>query len=303
LRREPEPGPAASPPADDRSPLDVGPGVVVAGRYRLGGSIAFGSHAEVFAARDLEAGREVAIKFIPSNGDSIAAERLRREAAVLATARSRNAVEVCELVTDASGAYLILQRIHGPPVGDILRTGPRTLATATDLIVQILDGLAVVHARGLVHRRIAPEHVLVDSGRRAVLCGFGEACERSADSGSVWFDLVAVAMLLIHMVTGKVPAGPVDRMLGSLPGRLADVLRDVLRDPPPAHLATARGLRIAIELAVRSTGSPRRKPRRVTPPVLPREADPMLARGSQVVPATGAPDDFDDEEPTARTDQ
>src|SRR3954454_17977527 len=103
-----------------------GPGpAVFAGRYRQGRRLGAGGTATVFLARDERLEREVAIKRI--HGAEVTAEtaqRLRREARIMASLRHPNLVPVYDMVMDGSDLLLVMESVRGETLASVLASGP-----------------------------------------------------------------------------------------------------------------------------------------------------------------------------------
>jgi len=158
------------------------PKTVIGGRYELGPALGSGGFGTVFRARDRTSGAEVALKLVlPGLGSEPAAKRLRREGAILRRVTSRHVARVLDLGDDDGGVWLVTELVEGGP----LTTATRRTSCA------LLEGLAAVHASGIVHGDVKPSNVLVPRGERALsgvkLVDFGLAriVARSEVSASI----------------------------------------------------------------------------------------------------------------------
>jgi serine/threonine-protein kinase len=171
-------------------PLDA----LLAGRYRLRSVLGKGGMATVYRADDLLEGRQVAVKVLAADlvRDAATLARFVREmrlaaslgGAHVAQVVATDAVEVSWCENDPrTPPYFVMELVDGPDLGALLRAeGPLSVARAVRLVVQVLDGLSLVHAAGVVHRDLKPENVLVAEvgtrRERAKLCDFGIATLR-----------------------------------------------------------------------------------------------------------------------------
>ncbi len=143
--------------------------VLAAGRYALGERVGSGGMADVFLARDTRLERDVAIKlFRPGTTDGI--ERGSAEARLLAGLNHPGLVRVLDMhagETEFDPAYLVMEYIAGPDLGDVLRDGPLDEATVRQVGFDLARALHHIHSRGVIHRDIKPSNILtrdVDPG-------------------------------------------------------------------------------------------------------------------------------------------
>jgi serine/threonine protein kinase len=229
------------------------PGALLDGRYQLERPLGDGGMGTVWVARQLALGREVAIKsFRPGRAHDRA--RLEREARLLASVQHPCIVQVFDFVGGAGAAYVVMELVAGPTLEAKLDTdGPLSCADAVRLLAPLLDGLAVVHAAGIVHRDIKPANIVLavegpEGARRVVpkLLDFGIA--RGDDlaltqegvivgtpaymapeqffgsRGDARADVWAVAASLYELVSGELPFS------GTSP---FDLAHKVSQDPLP----------------------------------------------------------------------
>lgn len=249
------------------------PGSVQLEKYELLAEIGHGGMATVFRARDRRLGREVAVKLIHPHlrRQMEVAERFVREATAVAKLKHPNIVEVFD-ISDAkeSERYLVVELVRGPSLRerlDVLGKIPPEVAAA--LVLQIGAGLAHAHARGVVHRDVKPENVLVE--RRAAdeaptvvdvkLTDFGIAKLLDAQGVTSTGQVLGSPA---HMAPEQIEGGVVDSridvfalgvlfyecVVGSLPftgQHPAQVLRRVLEGqyPPPERCEPTVGARYA----------------------------------------------------------
>jgi Tol biopolymer transport system component len=132
---------------------------------------------EVYRARDTRLGREVALKVI-SDGAVLDPERLQRfeqEARLAGSLNHPNLVVVHDVGSEGGAPFLVTELLEGESLRHRLSRGRLPLRTALELGVQIAEGLAAAHARGIIHRDVKPENVFLTSGGRAKLLDFGIA--------------------------------------------------------------------------------------------------------------------------------
>jgi hypothetical protein len=137
-----------------------GGGVLLLGRYRLLEKLGSGGFGVVWRARDELLDREVAVKRIPlaPDGDS---DRATREA--LATARLSHPaiVALYEAHSDAEAFYLISELVHGETLSRLIASDALADEEVLQIGVAVARALSHAHARGVIHRDVKPQNVLV----------------------------------------------------------------------------------------------------------------------------------------------
>ncbi len=167
----------------DLGTLDLHPGSVVAGRYEIVSLLGEGGMGAVYRARQLNLGRDVALKvLLPSEVDSPENMRVRfnREARVASAIKHPNVVEIYDVGLDGELAYLAMEVLEGITLRERIPADESVLDL--DLILDIASPLAealvAAHALGAVHRDLKPENIFLEqvgAGFRVVVLDFGLA--------------------------------------------------------------------------------------------------------------------------------
>ncbi|MEB2311964.1 MAG: serine/threonine-protein kinase [Polyangiaceae bacterium] len=157
--------------ARERGAASFEAGAVIAGQYRLGAPLGAGASGAIWEAERLGDGEVVAIKLLRTAvaHDTIAADRLRREAAALGLAWHENVVEIYDdgYLYDGT-SFLVMERLYGEPLGARLRrSGPLAPAELQPIALQLCDALSAVHAAGVVHRDLKPSNIFLSRARDA----------------------------------------------------------------------------------------------------------------------------------------
>jgi serine/threonine-protein kinase len=147
------------------------------GPYEIVAPLGAGGMGEVYRAKDTRLGREVAIKMLPAEVASDA-ERLRRfeqEAKAVSALNHPHIVTLYEVGQSEHGPYLVLEKIEGHSLRELLRAGALPVKRVLALGAQIAEGLAKAHGAGIVHRDLKPDNVMVTADGFAKILDFGLA--------------------------------------------------------------------------------------------------------------------------------
>jgi outer membrane protein OmpA-like peptidoglycan-associated protein len=245
----------------------LAPGDCLAGRYEILGLVARGGMGEVYEARDRLLDELVALKTIVLTAldDHRMLARLKAEVQLARKVSHRNVCRILEFGVhrkpSAEGSWALpfftMEFLQGETLGKRLaRAGRMTTSEALPIVMQVLDGLAAIHAAGIVHRDLKPDNVCLlaeGPGVRAVVMDFGVARSLNVprsllsfsgeplmgtleymapeqlrgETPTPAFDVYAFGVLLFEMLTGKRPFARSDA------GSLANAFRRLEADAPP----------------------------------------------------------------------
>jgi serine/threonine-protein kinase len=152
-------------------------GIRQVGNYRLLSLLGAGGMGQVYLAEDTRLLRKVAIKFLPVGAvdDERARRRLIHEARAAATLDHPNICAIYE-VGEADGHHFIaMQYVDGETLSDRLSTGRMDLRAALDVATQVARALAEAHNRGIVHRDIKPQNIMLSQQDHVTVLDFGLA--------------------------------------------------------------------------------------------------------------------------------
>ncbi len=167
---------------------------LLGGRYEVAESIGLGGMAEVFRARDVRLGRDVAVKVLRADlaREASFQARFRREAQSAASLAAPNIVSVYDTGEDDGVPYIVMERVTGRTLRDILTTEGRLLPQrALEVVADILTALDSAHAAGIVHRDIKPANVMLTTAGEIKVMDFGIA-RAVADASSTMTQTAAV---------------------------------------------------------------------------------------------------------------
>src|SRR5918997_693394 len=164
-------------------------GMQLSGRYRLDAQIGAGGMSTVYKAFDVNLERPVAIKLLhrEMSADSDQLERFRLGARAVAQLSHPHIVGVIDAGEDEGRPYIVFEYVEGETLKDrIRRMGRLPVDEAIAYAIEIARALGAAHARGIVHRDIKPQNVLVDEEGSAKVTDFGIA--RSLDEEGLTAD-------------------------------------------------------------------------------------------------------------------
>jgi len=147
------------------------------GEYEVQTLLGSGGMGEVYRARDLRLGRNVAIKVLPSflSSDPDRLRRFEREAQAAAALSHPNILAVFQLGTYEGAPYLVSELLEGETVRQQMRRGLLPPRKSIDYAVQFAHGLAAAHDKGVVHRDLKPENLFLTNDGRIKILDFGLA--------------------------------------------------------------------------------------------------------------------------------
>jgi hypothetical protein len=132
---------------------------LVLGRYRMQERLGSGGFGTVYAARDERLRRDVAIKVIPREHTDD--DRAGREARVAARLNHPNVVALYELGVDDHNVYLVSELVEGRTLAELIAEDALSDRDIARIGAALCDGLAHAHERGVVHRDVKPQNVMV----------------------------------------------------------------------------------------------------------------------------------------------
>ncbi|MEO7965576.1 MAG: serine/threonine-protein kinase, partial [Gemmatimonadaceae bacterium] len=203
----------------------------LAGQYEIVREVGRGGMGVVYLARDLKLDRAVAIKTLPAHlaADPALRDRFLREARTAASLTHPNIVPVHRADELADIVFFVMGYVDGESLAHRVReSGPLSPFALVPILLDVALALGYAHSRGVVHRDIKEENILLDGASRAMVTDFGIA--RLAQSapltqtgtvlGTVFYmspeqvsgeavdgrsDLYSFGILAFHALTGRFP--------------------------------------------------------------------------------------------------
>ena len=255
-------------------------GVEIAGRYTLEERLGAGGMSTVFRALDGVLERRVAVKLLAehlSEDDGFVA-RFRREALAAAKLVHPNVVQVYDSGhdPDAHRHFIVMEYVHGPTVGQVMRERGRLSAEyAVDIASQACEGLEYAHRHGVIHRDVKPGNLLVNPDGVVKLADFGiaKAAEDSritqigsvvgtaaylspervrGDEATASADVYSLGVVMYQLLAAKLPyeTGSLTELAMRQQEGTPEPLHQLNPDVPPA-LARAVTMSLAPDPALR----------------------------------------------------
>lgn len=167
----------------------------LADRYVFARELGQGGMATVYLADDQKHGRKVAIKVLrPELAATIGPERFLREIRIAAQLQHPHILPLLESGEADGFLYYVMPYVDGQSLRDRLsRQGELPVHEAVKLLTEIVDALSYAHGRGVVHRDVKPDNVML-SGRHALVMDFGVAKAVSEASGRNQLTTAGVAL-------------------------------------------------------------------------------------------------------------
>jgi len=145
--------------------------------YRIIRKLGAGGMGEVFLAEDTKLERKVAIKMLPAKSidDAQARRRLFREAKAAATLDHPNICSIHEVNEEGDCVFIVMQYVEGDTLAQKLLESSLTTDEVLDLGIQVAEALTEAHSRGVIHRDIKPQNVIVTPRGQVKVLDFGLA--------------------------------------------------------------------------------------------------------------------------------
>ncbi len=204
-------------------------GMYVADRYEIIGKIGAGGMSDVFKAKDLTLGRFVAIKELKAefSEDLNFVTKFRTEAQSAAGLEHPNIVNIYDVGSERGMHYIVMEYVEGVTLKTYIeKKGQLSFKEAVSIAIQVGRGIEAAHGKGIIHRDIKPQNIMISTEGKVKVTDFGIAKAATVNTissdvmGSVHYsspeqarngfvdgksDIYSLGIVMYEMVTGRVP--------------------------------------------------------------------------------------------------
>jgi serine/threonine protein kinase len=198
--------------------------------YKILSKLGEGGMGVVYKAHDTKLDRIVALKFLPHyvTSDPTEKERFTHEARAASALVHSNVAVVFEINEQDDQMFIAMEYVEGQTLKKIIEAEPLPIKKVLDMAIQICDGLAAAHEKGIVHRDIKSENIMITAKAQPKITDFGLAKVKGATKltktgstvGTAAYmspeqargeevdhrsDIFSFGIVLYEMLTGKLP--------------------------------------------------------------------------------------------------
>ena len=201
----------------------------IADRYEIISKVGAGGMSDVYKAKDLTLGRFVAIKILKSefSEDLNFVTKFRTEAQSAAGLEHPNIVNIYDVGSERGMHYIVMEFVEGVTLKTYIeKKGQLSFKEAVSIAIQVGRGIEAAHSKGIVHRDIKPQNIIISTEGKVKVTDFGIARAATANTinsdvmGSVHYsspeqarngfvdgksDIYSLGIVMYEMVTGRVP--------------------------------------------------------------------------------------------------
>lgn len=200
-------------------------------RYEIIQNIGEGGMANVYLALDIILNRKVAVKILRGDlaTDEKFVRKFQREASAASNLDHPNIVGIYDVGEDDGNYYIVMEYVEGRTLKSLIkRRGSLTLPEVVDIMTQLTSGIEHAHEKGIIHRDIKPQNILILDDGLVKIADFGiaqalnsnELTQTNSVMGSVHYlppeqangigstyksDIYSLGILMFELLVGKVP--------------------------------------------------------------------------------------------------
>ena len=146
------------------------------GPYTILSQLGVGGMGEVYLAHDSRLGRKVALKFLPEEiTDEDRVERFKREARAASALNHPNVATIYDIGESGGAIYIAMEYVEGQTLGARIARQPFDSTEIVDIVTQIANALDEAHTRGITHRDIKSDNIMLTERGQAKVLDFGLA--------------------------------------------------------------------------------------------------------------------------------
>ncbi len=207
----------------------LAPGVFVADRYEIINKIGAGGMSNVYKAKDHILGRDVAVKILKQefSEDATFVAKFRSEAQSAAGLEHPNIVNIYDVGSENGVYFIVMEYVEGITLKTYIeKKGQLNFKEAISIAIQVGRGIEAAHSKGIIHRDIKPQNIIISTEGKVKVTDFGIARAASSNTihadvmGSVHYsspeqarngfvdgksDIYSLGIVMYEMVTGRVP--------------------------------------------------------------------------------------------------
>lgn len=209
--------------------ITITEGMMIASRYEIIGKIGTGGMSDVYKAKDTTLGRYVAIKVLKPefSEDMNFVTKFRTEASSAAGLEHPNIVNIYDVGSENEFHYIVMEYIEGITLKTYIeKKGQLSFKEAVSIAIQVGRGIEAAHNKGIIHRDIKPQNIIISTEGKVKVTDFGIAKAATSNTissdvmGSVHYtspeqarngyvdgksDIYSLGIVMYEMVTGRVP--------------------------------------------------------------------------------------------------
>jgi len=164
---------------EEKKLVDLVEGKDIIGDYKIGKLLGKGAYGSVKLGEHVTTGQKVAIKIIGKKMQKTdrAKLRIKREIEILQAAKHESLMECYEVIETATAWYLVTEYCPGGELFDyVCKWDVLPENMAIEFLEQLLSGVEYLHAKGICHRDLKLENILLDDNNKVKIADFGMSC-------------------------------------------------------------------------------------------------------------------------------
>lgn len=149
--------------------------MTIVGNYRLISEIGQGSMGRVFLAEDMRDNRQVALKAMLGETNSLQEKRFLREAQAMSKLSHPNIIKIYDVNKENNRYYFTMPYIEGGMLSELIATKRLTTSRIIEITTKVAHAIHYAHENNLLHRDLKPSNIMIDSNGEPIVMDFGLA--------------------------------------------------------------------------------------------------------------------------------